>query len=489
MSTVTTAERAALFAHTSARWTVIVAATVLGYWSTWEQLLTEISRGTGGGYVLLVPPFAVLAAEGVTRRRRGELPIHDRQTDRIVGGAVLLIALAVKWLLLPRYGPNYQMMHLDVLSAWTFVIGACVLLFGLRVASRYWPVWLLLLGTSPLFYRAVLVQLGGTKFAAGFLMVLLGAIAIAVAVGRTRRRALIGFSATMLLGLALLFAVTTRYPDARVAVAQIVPSGTAALVVGGAFYLYRYRGLAPRTLPPNPVSPREATRSVLFLVVPAALVLAVLPLPDQQLTPVSVGPPPSGTVTQVVPTGWYQIDSIDYDWPRRYFGSTAQLRRQMIRAVEPRADWDRLSRPRTVAVQTLQVRRVGVFEVYPVQTSYDLGRARVSPKIRVDLGHGVQADFFTVVDDELLLTWSLMNFIWTRGDALAQRVSLLTVDNHELDAPFPQPTPNMASNGRNLLSVFLRGRASVEDSDPEYKDLDMLTELGRDLVEAQWRGI
>ncbi|MHC3369702.1 archaeosortase/exosortase family protein [Rhodococcus aetherivorans] len=249
MSTVTTAERAALFAHTSARWTVIVAATVLGYWSTWEQLLTEISRGTGGGYVLLVPPFAVLAAEGVTRRRRGELPIHDRQTDRIVGGAVLLIALAVKWLLLPRYGPNYQMMHLDVLSAWTFVIGACVLLFGLRVASRYWPVWLLLLGTSPLFYRAVLVQLGGTKFAAGFLMVLLGAIAIAVAVGRTRRRALIGFSATMLLGLALLFAVTTRYPDARVAVAQIVPSGTAALVVGGAFYLYRYRGLAPRTLP------------------------------------------------------------------------------------------------------------------------------------------------------------------------------------------------------------------------------------------------
>ncbi|MDX5452302.1 MAG: hypothetical protein LPK27_06045, partial [Rhodococcus sp. (in: high G+C Gram-positive bacteria)] len=76
-----------------------------------------------------------------------------------------------------------------------------------------------------------------------------------------------------------------------------------------------------------------------------------------------------------------------------------------------------------------------------------------------------------------------------RGDALAQRVSLLTVDNHELDAPFPQPTPNMASNARALRSVFLRGRASVEDSDPEYKDLDMLTEVGRELVEAQWRGI
>ena len=47
----------------------------------------------------------------------------------------------------------------------------------------------------------------------------------------------------------------------------------------------------------------------------------------------------------------------------------------------------------------------------------------------------------------------------------------------------------MASNASALLSVFLRGRASVEDSDPEYKDLDMLTEVGRELVEAQWRGI
>ncbi|WP_395705313.1 hypothetical protein [Rhodococcus ruber] len=488
MSTVTTTERAALFAHTSARWAIIVAATLIGYRTTWLALSEEVARGTGGGYVALVPPFAVLAAEGVTRRRRGELPIHDRQTDRIVGGAVLLIAIAVKWLLLPRYGPNYQMMHLDVLSAWLFVIGMCVLLFGLRVTSRYWPVWLLLVGTSPLAYRAMLVQLGGSKFAAGFLMVLLGSVAIAVAVGRTRRRALIGFGATMLLGLALLVVVTTRFPDARVAVAQIVPSAVAAVVVGAAFYLYRYRGLAPRTLPPNPVSPREAARTLL-LIVPATVVLAAAPLPDQQLTPVSVGPPPSGTVSQVVPVGWYQIGSVDYDWPRRYFGSTAQLRRQMIRAVEPRADWDRLSRPRTVAVQTLQVRRVGVFEVYPVHTSYDLGQARVSPKIRVDLGRGVQADFFTVVDDELLLTWSLMSFVWTRGDALAQRVSLLTVDNHELDAPFPQPTPNMASNASALLSVFLRGRASVEDSDPEYKDLDMLTEVGRELVEAQWRGI
>ncbi|WAL49345.1 archaeosortase/exosortase family protein [Rhodococcus pyridinivorans] len=483
---VSSRERTVLFARTVTRWIIIVAATLIGYWSTWQQLASEIARGTGGGYVLLVPPFAVLAAEGVTRRRGGELPIHDRQTDCIVGGIVVAMALGMKALLVPRYGTSYQLMHLDVLSAWVFVLGGCVLLFGLRTASRYWPVWAMLLLTSPLVYRAVLVQIGGTKFAAGILTLLLAAGAITVAVGRTRRRAVLGFGATVALGFVPLGYLTATYPDARIGVFQLVPAGAAALVVGAGFYLQRHRGVAPRTVPPNPVRAGEVARTAPVLGVVAA-VLAAVPLPDQKLTPVSPGPPPAAVARQVTPPGWYQLEGLDYSWPRRYFGSTAVLHRQMLRALEPRSEWDRLERPRTVAVQTLQVRRASVFELYPVETNYHLGGARVSPKIRVQLGHGVEADFFTVVDDELLLTWSLMSFVWERGPVQAQRVSLLTVDNHELDAPFPQPSPNMASNARSLLSVFLRGNTSVEDSASEYKDLEMLIDVGRELVEAQWR--
>src|SRR5690606_14628961 len=122
----------------------------------------------------------------------------------------------------------------------------------------------------------------------------------------------------------------------------------------------------------NPVSIPQAVRGALCIVV-AALLAALVPLPDQRLTPVSEGPPYSGTATQIVPPGWVQLSSVDYDWPRAYFRQGSVLRRQMIRAEEPNPDWDRLLRPRTVAVQTLQVRSPNAFAVYPTESMYELG--------------------------------------------------------------------------------------------------------------------
>ena len=474
--------------HTTNRWIVIVVATLVGFHSTWLQLIHEIRTGTTGGYVLIVPPLVAVVAIGVTRRRRNELPIHDRQTDIITSVLLLLIALAVKGLLMPRYATSYQAMHLDVLAAWVFVCGACVALFGLRVTAAYWEAWAMLLLSSPIGYRIVLTELGGTKFAAGALTLALAAVAIGLAVRRNRIRGLRYSAVTFAVGIAALVVIDRRWPDAPIAVDQYIPALLATVVVGAGAYLWTFRGLAPRTLPANPVSIPQAVRGAMCVAV-AALLAALLPLPDQRLTPVSPGPPYSGTASQIVPPGWVQLSSVDYDWPRAYFRQNSVLRQQMIRAEEPNPEWDRLLRPRTVAVQTLQVRRVGAFAVYPTESMYTLGKSRVSPKEYVDLGRGVTAEYFTVVDDNLLLTWSLLSFVWTRSDTVAQRVSLLTVDNHELDAPFPQPEPNSVANVRALMRVLLRGNGSVEDTDPEYKDRSMLIEVGREIVEAQWQGV
>lgn len=472
--------------RTTIRWVVIVAATLIGFHSTWLQLIAEIRTGTTGGYVLIVPPLVAVVAIGVTRRRRNELPIHDRQTDIITSVLLLLIALAIKGLLMPRYATTYQVMHLDVLAAWVFVCGACIAMFGLRVTAAYWEAWMMLFLSSPVVYRIVLIELGGTKFVAGVVTLVLAASAIGLATRRTWTRGFFYGSATFVIGLIVLAVIDRRWPDAPIAVDQYVPAVIATVVVGSGAYLWTFRGLAPRTLPPNPVSIAQAVRGAMCIAV-AALLAALLPLPDQRLTPVSVGPPYSGTATQVVPSGWVQLSSVDYDWPRAYFRQGSVLRRQMLRAEEPNPEWDRLLRPRTVAVQTLQVRSPNQFAVYPTQSMYALGRSRVSPKEYVDLGRGVTAEYFTVVDDTLLLTWSLLSFVWTRSDTVAQRVSLLTVDNHELDAPFPQPEPNTVANARTLMRVLLRGNGTVEDTEPEYKDRSMLIEVGRELVEAQWQ--
>lgn len=478
----------ATFGRNTFRWCVIIVATLVAFGTTWLQLVEEIRRGTTGGYVLLVPPLAAIVAIAVTHRRHGELPIHDRQTDTIVSLLLMAVSLAAKYMLVPRYATTYQVMHLDVLAAWIFVCGACVAMFGLRATSAYWTAWMMLFLTSPLVYRAALIELGGSKHAAGIVTLVIAASAIGLAMRTSRKRGFVYGTATFVLGLVILNVLNMRWPDAPIGLSQYVPAGSAAVVVGISAYLLTYRGFAPRYLPPNPVGPAKAARATLW-VLPTALVLALIPLPDQQLTPISPGPPFDGTATQVIPSGWYQFDSVDYDWPRAYFGRSAILRRQMIRAQEPNPDWDVLMRPRTIAVQTLQVRRAGSFEVYPTQSMYDLGKARVSPKEYVDLGYGVTAEYFTVLDDDLLLTWNMLSFIWTRGDTVAQRVSLLTVDNHEPDAPFPQPSPNTTANLRQIVQVFLRGNATVEDTDPEYKDRDMLAEVGRQLVEAQWGGL
>ena len=81
--------------HTTRRWIVIVAATVIAFHSTWLQLIDEIRAGTTGGYVLIVPPLVAIVAIGITRQRRNELPIHDRQTDIITAVLLLLIALGI----------------------------------------------------------------------------------------------------------------------------------------------------------------------------------------------------------------------------------------------------------------------------------------------------------------------------------------------------------------------------------------------------------
>ncbi|MCK8675564.1 archaeosortase/exosortase family protein [Rhodococcus sp. HM1] len=465
-----------------ARWAILLLATILAFHRTVLRIIDEAQAGAGSGFVLVIPVFAAFAAWGLTRRRRDELPIHDRQTDRIVGVAVLVVALAVRALLTPRYREQYVIMHLDVLAMWLFVLGGCVVLFGLRGTSRYWPVWLVLLFTSPLILRLVVAGAGGSRFASGATVTVLAAVCIGIACGRTPRRGLAAAAATVLVGWTAAAVHLTLWPGARVDVVQIVPTVFAAAAVGAVFL-----AVTPdesRKARTCPVTPRDAA-GALALVIPLALGIAVLPLPGRTGSPLVPGPASPGEPVLVVPAGWYETAIVDYDWQRRFYGRTATLHRQMLRATEPDPRWDELSRPRSVAVQTLTAANPALFQVNPVETSFDLSRARVGPKRFVDLGHGVEAQYFTVADDDLLLTWSLLSFTWTRGDT-AQRVTLLTVDNHEHDAVFPAAEPNMASNLGRLLTVFLRGGHALTDTESEDKDVDLLTALGRELVAAQW---
>ncbi|MDX2355919.1 hypothetical protein [Dietzia sp. PP-33] len=429
----------------AARWALLTALLAAGFHETWLRVVREQAAGAGSG-VLLAPILgAALTAVALHLRRRPELPIHDRQSDKIAGTIVLAIALMVQWLVLPRYTGSYVLLHLDVLAAWVFLLGGCVFLFGLRRTGAFWPAWIVLVVVPPGAVRLASYALGGSgtaQIVVALLVVLTGPVVVA---------------APALLG-------RVRHRD----------RGSSD---GGG------HARARRTV----VYRREAWRSAPLLVV-VALVLALAPLPPGVSERLATGPPTLDGPGQVIPEGWQELETVDYPWAGRMFGPSATLQRQMIRATRVRADWDQLLRPRVAAVQSLTVAGTGVLELFPLEMTFDLSAARVSPPRTVDLGRGVTARYRTVIDDENLLTWSLLTFAWSRDRGRVQRVTLITVDNHEFDAVFPPTVPGTRSTFTRLANLLLRGSAAVTDTNPQDKDLDMLIELGTELVRAQWTG-
>ncbi|CAM3164756.1 Tat pathway signal sequence domain protein [Prescottella defluvii] len=471
------------------RWALIGVCSLGAFWPSVVRTVDDLRGGDLLGYIFVMPFLAAVGAIGIARRRGGELPIHDRQIDSIVGGMGLVVSVAVQWLLLPRYEEQFGLLRIDLLAWLLFVVSSAVLLFGLRPVGRFWPVWLMLVVIAPLPYRMVVVMLGGQSQHVSVVLTFLAAAAVAIAVGRTRRRGVIGAVATVVVGLVGLAFIWFVFPDAPRPVLQFVPAGVAAVGVGIGMYLqYGYlftdRRAAYSVAPQKPTAVGTGLLRSGLVVVAVAVLLSFLPLPDPPSTVVAQGPAANGPQL-TVPSGWTQEKVEDFDWADRFFGRWATLTRQTIVADEGNPEWDAQSRPRRVVIDTLDTRRPATLAVYPTDTLYRLTAARRSPVVPVDLGHGVQGELSTIVDEKALLTWSLLSFTWTR-DEWSQRVNLITVDDHRPDALFPQPTPSMASDVTNTLNVLVRGNSVTVDDNPQYKDRDMLTVLGAQLVDTQW---
>jgi hypothetical protein len=149
------------------------------------------------------------------------------------------------------------------------------------------------------------------------------------------------------------------------------------------------------------------------------------------------------------------------------------------------ARFDKLSHPRTVVVDSLLTERPFSLGVYPGRVLYGLTGARFSTFRQVDLGMGVTGQMVSVVDDDLLVTWNSVQFAWGDDD-IAQRVTIFAVDNHDPGAPFPEPSAEISSSVRTLITLLFRGNAVLDERTPSFKDAELLTEFGRALVAAQF---
>ncbi len=470
------------------RWVFIAALTVLAFHRSLESLLESTRAGSLNGYIWVVPMAGIMAAIGVARRERTELPIHDRQTDVIVGIIGLGVALMVHAVLLQRYATYFHLLRLDLLAMWFFVVSSSVVLFGLRPVTRFAWVWALLLAVFPLPYQITVIFLGGSRVAAGTGVLLIAAAATAIAVGRTRSRGVVGAIGSWAVGLVVLMGIALVRPSAPVFAYQMIPSVSAIAAVGLALYFLARRGTRKRVLDRRlePLAAKDVWAGLpLVLAVAVALSLVVVPAatsaPTTWISSMTFGRP------LTPPVGWHVTEQTEYDWVRRLYGRDSTLLRQAMVADTGNLKWDKFSRPRTVIVDSTNTWQPFSFNVYPANVLYDIASSRVSDPYPVGLGHGVTGFMLSVVDDRLLVTWNILVFQWRNKDS-AQRVLIAAVDNHEAQAPFPEPNGALLPTLGTLFTVLLRGNAVTSNKDPEYKDAEMLTQFGRGLVDAALKG-
>jgi hypothetical protein len=468
------------------RWTFIIAFTLLAFHRSFWDLVVSTRAESLNGYVWMVALSALLAAVGVELRTKSELPIHDRQTDLIVAGMGLGLAMLVHGVLLARYQLYFQLLRLDMLAAWLFVFSACVALFGLRPASRFAWVWLVLLWVFALPYNALVFLLGGTNLAAGMGTLLIAASATAVAVGRQRGTAAFVAVVTWSVGLLVMAVMAVVFPHAALFAFQMIPALVAIGSAGVAmFFLARSRG---DHLDVDRIIEALAAKQVwaaIPVVLAMAIVLSFVRLPDPKVVPTArIDNVRLDSAGMPVPPGWHLAGTQDYPWATRYFGEDARFVRQEVVADAGDPRFDKLLRPRQVVVDTTTSGRAYAFTLFPARLLYRVSGIRQSDPQRADLGFGVTGVLYNIVDDLLLVSWNALEWTWSNG-SVDQRVMVISVDNHDDDAPFPEPTGGGWQTLNAMFNVLFRGNAVVEDQYAVIKDVDLLTEFGRAVVRAK----
>jgi hypothetical protein len=467
------------------RWGYLAVLTVFAFHASLRSLVETTRSGGLGGYVWVVPVAAILAAIGVARRNRTELPIHDRQTDVIVGTMGLVLALLLHAVLLQRYSLYFHLVRLDLVAMWTFVLSGSIALFGLRPVIRFAWVWAVLFMVFPLPYYLLVVLLGGGKVAAGIGTMAIAGVATGVAVGRHVRRGVIGSLSAWAVGLLILAYMAVVTPDAPLLAYQAIPAITAICLVGLLLYLLARRG-APKLLLERKIEPLAARQvwAALPVVLVVAIGISLVRLPSVGFAPEAVVEGMRFDTALTPPPGWQVHDTKEYPWVSRIYGHGATGIRQKVVAEVGDESYDKFGRPRTLMVDALTTHRPFSLNVFPGRMLYHIEGIRLSRLRPVDLGYGVKADLFSVIDDRLLVTWDGVQWTWTNG-AVAQRVFVIAVDNHEDNAPFPEPVGGFGSTFNSMFTVLFRGNAAAYGADPNLKDDRLLTEFAHGLVRAQ----
>jgi exosortase len=541
-------EEAAAERRVHLRTLAALAAVVVCYHTSLWTLLRGVTVDTPLAYLGLVPVIAAALGWYLARPRRGELDIHDRHLDLIVGVPMVVVALVCLVVLPARMSAMYWLWRIDLLTMPLFVAGVVALLFGVRMLWRTKVAVLFLLLAWPIPFRGMVARLldplseltaagveasmrllplavpvagDGATFrvahGSGFLVTIASACsgangllgflliggAIALALQGPRSRKLLWLGAGVLLvwllnivRILLILAVgrlagETASIDVLHPFVGLVTFNVAALVM-----LWNVRRFGLR--PPAGVGRRSravaravprATAALVFVVC-AALVGGVADHGLQRYDPIasSVG----GSKLLPFKFGAVQVPGAraqaktSFDHGRRFFGETSTWVRYAYRYTGEGP----LRTNVPVLVDVVNTDDLQTFSDFGIEACYRFHGFSTGDLTTIELGHGLKGNLLRWEDADTGIRWVSLYWIWPvrQGAGVRyERVVLLLNLDRNLRVVVPELPASVAEQlGQEPGGEDARPPAGVEEDGPSSDEqVDaFLTGWALDVVDA-----
>jgi len=161
------------------------------------------------------------------------------------------------------------------------------------------------------------------------------------------------------------------------------------------------------------------------------------------------------------PDGWQLTDSAQYDWTKRFFGSSSTWRRYSYASLQ-----DNSSELRSNAILIADVIETddrAALDAYGVEACYSFHNYKVGGQQSVDLGSGLVGSMLTWTDPKSSLTYTTLFWHWpiaTPSGTRYERVTLLLQDQTSNQFRSPALESDLSRQLQLDINDLLRGADS-----------------------------